>query len=251
MTVDPDNPYTQMQRRFYDAEAPNMASENHVGHNFNPDYWEILLEPVYFRPQDWAGKAALDIGCGAGRNVANLLGLADWEEVAGGDISWQNIDHSRTFLEAKGLSRFALYTTSGIDLQPIPSARYDFIMSTIVLQHIAVWDIRHQIFQDVLRVARPGAVFSFQMAMYPEGRRDTAGYFENLWTVPNTNGGYDVTVPNPEVLINELVELGFQRVTFQLRPEWDYNQRQHTVGGNTWIYVQAWTPSTSSTSSTP
>lgn len=248
-SVTPQNTYTQMQRRFYDAEAPNMARENHRGHNLNPDYWDILLGPVTKNPAAWAGKRALDIGCGAGRNVANLLERADWAEAAGCDISEQNIAHARAFMQ--GRQNYAFYTTTGIDLQPVPSGRYDFIMSTIVLQHIAVWQIRHRIFQDVLRVATPGAVFSFQMTMYPPDRRDTAGYFDDYWEAPTTNGGYDVNVPTPDVLMAELLGLGFKRPQFTLRPEWDYLKESHTVGGNTWIFVQAWTPATFSTFSTP
>ncbi len=241
--VDATNRYTQMQRSFYDAEAPNMAVENHRGHDNNPDYWNVLLGAVQRDPTSWAGKRALDIGCGAGRNVANLAKLAAWEEVAGGDISEQNIAHSRRFLNEQGVSNYALYTTSGVDLQPIPSARYDFIMSTIVLQHIAVWQIRHQIFKDVLRVARPGALFSFQMTMYPLDRRATAGYFDNIWDAPGTNGGYDVNVPSPDVLEQELVDrLGFERFRYTLRPEWNYIEQRPEVGGNTWIFVEVWTP---------
>lgn len=251
MTTLSSNRYTQMQRAFYDAEAPNMAVENHIRHNTNPDYWDVLLGAVKRDRAAWREKLALDIGCGSGRNIANLLALCEWEDVDGCDIAEQNIIHARRWLKGLGYHRFSLYTTSGVDLQPVPSGRYDFIMSTIVLQHIAVWEIRHQILRDVLRVGRPGALFSFQMTMYPPERRDTAGYFDNVWDAPGTNGNYDVTVPNPDVLIAELLDLGFERPQFVLRPEWDYNREEHTVGGNTWIFVQAWTPATSSTSSTP
>src|SRR3972149_3826739 len=93
-----DNPFTRMQRAYYNATADIMAVENHRGHDANPDYYGLLLSDVADHPHRWQGKRALDFGCGIGRNVDNLLRLAEWEAVYGCDISQANIERAEEFL---------------------------------------------------------------------------------------------------------------------------------------------------------
>lgn len=64
------NRYTEMQKSYYERETPNMKIVNHMNHNDNQDYWNILLEPL--KTGNWSRKKALDFGCGCGRNVLNM-----------------------------------------------------------------------------------------------------------------------------------------------------------------------------------
>ena len=70
-----NNNYTQMQKSSY-----NMGTSNHLEHNDNPDYWDILLGDLKDKNK-WKNKKALDFACGKGRNVINMLSLCDWERV--------------------------------------------------------------------------------------------------------------------------------------------------------------------------
>lgn len=244
-----DNPYTRMQHKFYEAEAANMAIENHRGHDFNPDYYGLLLSDIVERPLQWRGKRALDFGCGSGRNIDNLLCLAEWEAVYGCDISSANIKQAEAFLLDAGRGRFELWVTSGIDLLPLKSDDFDFVMSTIVLQHIPVWKIRHSILTDIYRVLRAGGLFSFQMAVHHAG---VATYYENVWDAHGTNGAYDVSVDNVLDLINELRGIGFGNIQTRIRPEWDANTRQYADPGCKWLFIKTWKPeNTSFTPSIP
>lgn len=243
LLVSPDNTYTRMQREYYDATAANMAATDHRGHNSNPDYYGLLLSDI--QPSEkWSEKVALDFGCGTGRNVGNLLKQAVWKEVIGVDLSALNLSWADDILRAGHHSRFSLIQVNGVDLQPIESDSVDFLMSTIVLQHIPVWSIRHQLLHEFFRVLRPGGEFSFQMAM--QGRAD---YYADFWDAFGTNGDYDVAANRPGLEF-DLSHVGFQTAKFELRPSWDYIAQRYTTDGSEWIYVKTWKPNTFSTSST-
>jgi ubiquinone/menaquinone biosynthesis C-methylase UbiE len=236
--MDQNNKYTQMQRHQYDSTADIMAIENHRGHDSNPDYYGLLLKDVTDNPEIWKDKVALDFGCGIGRNVDNLLRKASWSSAEGCDISSENIIRAEKFL-TQHHSNFKLYTTTGITLEPVPSDSYDFVMSTIVLQHIAVHDIRTSLLKDIYRVMKPGALFSFQMAQYQNINH--ARYHENAWEASATNGAYDVSVTNPHDLVDDLTSFGFKNITYTIRPEWDANNKCYLDTPNCkWIYVKAY-----------
>ncbi len=233
--IDANNSYTVMQKAFYESEATNMAIENHRGHDANPDYYGLLLSDIIQEPDRWVGTNALDFGCGAGRNIDNLLRLVKWNSVSGCDIAQANIENARRLLDAKGHRDFRLYVTLGVGLDSVLKEHrdfYDFVMSTLVLQHIAVWEIRHVIFQDILQAMRPGGLFSFQMAMNGPARYD-----ENAWGARNTNGGYDVGVSRVADLRDELLSIGFRDFRYWIRREWDYSAQQYAADSN-WVFVK-------------
>lgn len=239
--IDKNNKYTNMQRSFYDSTADIMAIENHRGHDSNPDYYGLLLSDVYDNPKDWVGKSALDFGCGIGRNVDNLSKLADWSHVDGCDISSENIERADKFLSTVlDKSNYNLYTTTGTDLNPIESDRYDFVMSTIVLQHIAVYDIRFSILSDIFRVMRSGGLFSFQMAQYRREVR-TASYYDNVYDASVTNGAFDVSIEDPFNMVADLQKIGFYNISYEIKNEWDANSKSYFPYDN-WIYFKAFKP---------
>ena len=113
------NPYTMMQKIEY-----SNGTSNHEEHNNNKDYWDILLSDVKSK-EEWKDKKALDFACGKGRNVTNLLSLADWSRVDGVDLSEANIYYCK---EEYVNQNSEWYVNSGVDLEALKSEEYDFVI---------------------------------------------------------------------------------------------------------------------------
>lgn len=242
MSVGP-NDYSRFQKNFYTAETPIMRQENHRKHNSNPRYWDILLGDLKDGAK-WEGKRCLDVGCGCGRNLLNMSGLAKWAKVDGCDISEPNCRESEMYMwqNAEGVD-VTCYPTNGYELNGVPSDSYDFVMSTIVFQHICVHDVRFNLLKEVFRAMKPGALFSFQMGFgvqREEIRRmlntQYASYFENVYDARSTNSGYDVQITNPDDLINDLKKIGFEIKDVQITESFDNEQHPQ------WIWIKAVKP---------
>jgi SAM-dependent methyltransferase len=231
--LDKNNKYTQMQREFYNATADEMAIENHRGHDSGPDYYGLLLSDIN---ENFKAKKALDFGCGIGRNVDNLLNLAEWDRVDGCDISSENIKRAEQFMGTTTHSdaSYSFHVTTGVDLQPIPSDEYDFVMSTIVLQHIAVYSLRYSILSDIYRVMSDNSLFSFQMSCHGK-----ANYRDENLAIERTNGFHDVAVSDPQELVDDLEKIGFTNITYHISNEWDAYNKEYCGDNFKWIYVKA------------
>jgi len=228
--VNKDNKYTNMQKNAYAG-----GTTNHEEHNLNPDYWEILLGDLQDK-EKWDGKVALDFACGKGRNITNMFNLCDWKRVDGIDISNYNIESNKvTYLQQNS----NWYCNNGIDVSELKNDEYDFIISTIALQHIPVYDIRKNLITDLLRTLKSGGLFSFQMG-YGSDLNSQLGprssYFENVYDAQNTNSIYDVRIQNVEDVIKDLTEIGFTNITTKIRES--YSDSGHPQ----WIYVKAYKP---------
>lgn len=216
--------------------AYENGTSNHEEHNDNPDYWDILLGDLK-QSAKWTNKSALDFACGKGRNVINLHKLVTWQTVDGVDISQVNINYC---VETYKDYTSHWYCNNGIDLQDIQSNKYDFVMSTIALQHIPVYDIRRSLVEDILRVLKPGGLFSFQMGFGPDLSdsigRPKAHYYENVLDARGTNSNHDVRIQNENEIVQDLVDIGFVDISTDVRPSYsDYGHPQ-------WIYVKSYKP---------
>ncbi|MDO8590883.1 MAG: class I SAM-dependent methyltransferase [bacterium] len=234
--IDKNNTYSRMQKSEYDANAHLMVIENHARHNKNPDYWDILLGAIKSDPKKWSDKIALDFGCGAGRNVLNLLSLAPWKRVDGVDISSENVANCRKFMEKSypDKSKYDFAVNDGVSLSCFDSNTYDFVMSTIVFQHICVYDIRFSLLQEIFRVLKPSGLFSFQMGFGP-GNRRAVDYFENDYDASGTNGKKDVRVNNKDQIYNDLTKIGFKNLSHKISKSWlDAHDK--------WIFIEAYKP---------
>lgn len=223
-----DNTYTNMQKSVYAA-----GTTNHEEHNKNEDYWNILLGNLK-NTDYWKDKSALDFACGKGRNVVNINSLANWKNVDGIDISQANID----FCKNLDLNNSSWYCNNGIDLSELKSESYDFVMSTIALQHISVYEIRKGIIEETLRVLKSGGLFSFQMG-FGEGLADSLGrskssYYENIYNAQGTNSDYDVRIQNEKEVIEDLLSIGFVDIETAIRDSFS------DLGHPQWIYVKAY-----------
>jgi FkbM family methyltransferase len=231
--VTTENPYTRMQRSQYERDADLMNQQNHMFHNANPDYWEILVKDT---ESAFRGKVGLDFGCGCGRNIMNLwmrFGRFD-----GVDISSGNLRHARENILKCGCppQRFQLFQVNGVDLRRLRAGEYDFIMSTIVLQHISVHEIRFGYLKEFYRVMKVGGLLSFQMG-FGEGY-GKAGYFDNHYHATVTNSLHDTMVTDPEQIAGELRGIGFTNVRHVIRPPFSDEHPN-------WIFVKAEKPAAS------
>ena len=228
--VSNDNKYTQMQKGQYYG-----GTSNHPEHNSNPNYWDILLSNLKDK-EKWDGKNGLDFACGKGRNVTNMLSLCEWNRVDGVDISVKNIE----FCKQNYINQNSeWYCNNGVDVSDLNDNEYDFIMSTIALQHIPVYDIRKSLITDLLRTLKPNGLFSFQMGFgegldSPLGRRSS--YYDNTYDASGTNSIHDVRVHNEQDVIDDLTNIGYVNVTTEVRES--YSDSGHTH----WIYVKAYKP---------
>ena len=209
------------------------GTSNHPEHNSNPNYWDILLSDLKDK-EKWDGKNGLDFACGKGRNVTNMLSLCEWNRVDGVDISVKNIE----FCKQNYINQNSeWYCNNGVDVSDLNDNEYDFIMSTIALQHIPVYDIRKSLITDLLRTLKPGGLFSFQMGYgegldSPLGRRSS--YYDNTYDASGTNSIHDVRVHNEQDVIDDLTNIGYVNVTTEVRES--YSDSGHTH----WIYVKAY-----------
>ena len=269
------NSYTMFAK-----EAFRSGTSDHLEHNGNPDYWFVLLKDITniggssgdtaiadYDEKKWESKVGLDFGCGRGRNIMNLSRLAKWKRLDGVDISEGNIKFCK---ERFGLMKdnpvaeerainpaqivppsvYCFYENNGFDLRELKDNEYDFVMSTIVLQHTPVHFIRNNLLKEIFRVTKSGGIFSFQMGgaiertgMLGQPNKDIVNgdidnYYDNDWSNQDTNGnGGDVYINHPEeTIVPELKEIGFIDITTETNKAWmDAN---HTV----WHYIRCMKP---------
>jgi SAM-dependent methyltransferase len=113
---------------------------------------------LFYLPQ----KRALDFGCGAGRLTQALAEI--FEEVVGLDISPTMIDQAQKLNLHGSACRFMLNDRD--DLRLFPDGHFDFVYSSITLQHIDPVYSRKYI-RELLRVLAPGGNLVFQIPERP------------------------------------------------------------------------------------
>jgi ubiquinone/menaquinone biosynthesis C-methylase UbiE len=210
------NKYTQMQLNQYNALASGWSEENRdpvVGsfdaHNNWPHY-----ENLFTKIDNRSEKVGLDFACGPGRNIVKYANR--FKRLDGVDISPVNIENAKRYVSSNGIES-NLYVSNGIGIDCIESDTYDFVMSTIALQHICVYDIRYSIMKDIHRVLKDGGVFTAQMG-YGSPSPATVGYYENYYDAEGTNRTCDVCIESTDQLEKDLLEIGFTNFEFIIGP---------------------------------
>lgn len=225
-----DNRYTQMQLNQYNNEATNWSELTRDwvvgrfdGHNHWKDY-----ENLFTRFTNESEMIGLDFGCGPGRNLVRYN--KRFKRLDGVDISPVNIEKAKDYTTRNNVET-NLYVNNGVDLQEIESATYDFVMSVIVFQHIAVHKIRYGLMSEIHRVLKPGGFFTAQMGYGPPSHgKPSVDYYENFFEAKVTNGYCDTRVESPSQLENDLLKIGFRDFEYTIgevgpgdaHPNWIY-----------------------------
>lgn len=255
--------YVNMQKRTY--ENSDVTPEDIVGqYEWHEEYpYETFLlykngdlrKPIFENTSD---KTALDFACGPGRMVKRMMKL--FKKVDGCDIS------ERLIKEAKSRVKGAdFYVTNGNDLGDVPLNYYDYIYCTISMQHIASYEIRKSILNNMNQALKAGGRLVLQMAYHPNfpyvrktgqyminnkqvmiyEKDDMADYFGNDFDAQKTNGLHDVGIGKADLSdikedlskIFSNVEIWFSNVSNFYN---DLNGQKHSdYWATDWIYLYA------------
>lgn len=216
--------YVKMQRKYYIRNARNsnvvpgnLIDDQVVGswkeHDEWADYETYMMK--YVRPED--GLVALDFGCGPGRNIRRWT---DWfKRIDGADISKSNIANAQVFLRDQLLEEKKpnLYVTNGTNCGEAKSDTYDFVFSTVCLQHICSHSVRFQILSDIYRILKPGGRISLQMG-YGSPSPMTVGYFEDNFSAEATNRSCDTEISDVSEPKSDFDRIGFMNFESWIRP---------------------------------
>jgi SAM-dependent methyltransferase len=126
------------------------------------DEIRALMEYVASLPVALARQRALDFGCGPGRLSQALS--SHFERVDGVDISPSMIELARGFNRFPDRCRY--HTLSGDDLQIFADQSFDFIYTTMTLQHMKP-RLMTRYLAEFLRVLRPDGLLIFQVPSRP------------------------------------------------------------------------------------
>lgn len=247
-----------MQKSFYDDET--IAPENVVGsygwHEKFPYESQLLFKrgdirlPLFESTKD---RVALDFGCGPGRMVSRMSGL--FKRVDGVDISQRLLNKAKEMCPDSDF-----YLSSGTNLGSVPKNEYDFIFSTIAMQHIAVRSFRINLLKEMREALRVGGKINIQMAFNIDSpftinkgslkigkykvrllKEDVqnAHWEDDKINAEGTNGSCDATIGYEDIpKVVEDFEMFFDEVSF-----WFYDVRllyhdlegeKHGTGYNYW-----------------
>ncbi len=175
---------------------------------------------------DVAGRAVLEVGCGAGQCARWLVTRG--ARAVGLDLSLRQLQHARRIDQDTGVPVPAVCGTA-TDL-PFPDDAFDVVFSAFgALQFVA--DAGRAV-REVARVLRPGGVFAFSVT-HPvrwslpddptrEGLVVTSSYFDRTPYVEQDDAGQVTYVEHHRTLgdwVAVLAGTGF-RLTDLLEPEW-------------------------------
>lgn len=191
------------------------------------DYDDYILKYV---DESYKQKLALDFATGPGRNIIKYHDR--FLRLDGVDISEKNIENAKENLRYHKVTEPVLYVNNGMDLSEIPSETYDFIMSTIALQHICVYTIRLNLLKEFYRVLKPGGRISLQMG-YGSDIPNSVPYYGNDYAALLTNGHHDTQIESADYVKKDLEKIGFIGFEYWLRPSGPKSKQKE------WIYFTA------------
>lgn len=175
---------------------------------------------------------ALDFGCGMGRMIKRMLKF--FKKVDGADLIKKNLEYSKEYLQ-NDMKDVNLYQVDGLSCL-IESSNYDFIYSTICLQHICVHEIRYNIIKDFYSLLNNNGSICLQVGF---GWDNNVYWKSNLYNATSTNVGCDFCIPNVSYfkdIEKDLTNIGFKNIKFTLKesphPEFtDYHSE--------WLFIHA------------
>lgn len=240
MDVDQAKKYVNMQLHYYvsEYESWSVSNRNPVVGSFDAHNEWRTYDTCLWRDVDFeTHRTCLDYGCGPARNIVRFNNYFD--RFDGVDLCPRALENAKRWIEVNGcnLDKTNLYLNNGYDLSVISDNSYDVVMSTIVLQHICVHEIRLNILKEFFRVLKPAGMISIQMSFGK--KRNAYGYYENFYDALTTNGTADVEVLEVEQIQNDLLPIGFENFRYYLT---DKGPGDHSPN---WIFFNAMKPAIS------
>ena len=202
-------PYINKIKEFFENTHHLMPAENHAPHNLDPEYIRFIMGPIVNEPEKWKDKIALDFGCGCGRNIKNLLDAADFKRVDGCDISRQNAEYSKNYVNKfYAEDKCKTWENDGFTLEPAPDNEYDLVMSHIVFQHISSYAIRFSILHDIYSVLKPGGMINVHFMDLEESvlYKEDYPFSQKDFKILNCR------VENKNNLIEDFKDIGFKDI---------------------------------------
>jgi 2-polyprenyl-3-methyl-5-hydroxy-6-metoxy-1,4-benzoquinol methylase len=205
--------YVKHSKEFFNRIHDGMSKTNHVEHDVNADYWDMLLGDPKNNPDQWKGKNALDFGCGCGRNIRNMCKLTEWSSVDGCDISVHNARYSKEYADSMNTSNASISTweNDGFSINSLngdlPNKKYDFVMSTIVFEHIAPYSVRRSIMESIYECLNTDGMFSLSLS----NLANSVDYYSNEFLFPK-----NALINNQEAVRKDFSEIGFKDVSVQI-----------------------------------
>lgn len=205
--------YAQMQIAAYNEYSNTFekAKKECVG------WWEAHEKYPYenylLARYDGPKTKALDFGCGVGRMIKRMSKIFD--SVDGIDLSKNNLEHSKQYL-GEGYTG-ELFLANGISCNIQKSNHYDFIYSTICIQHICVHETRHQILKDFFRLLKNGGQVCIQVGY---GWDNGTHWEHNIYDAKGTNSAHDFSIPDVSHfsrIQEDLIKIGFSNIVFNVR----------------------------------
>lgn len=156
--------YLKMQKDYYDSFSDEQSFKDRVVGNYdsqqryNYEKWLLTYNGNSNTPlfENTGNKVALDYGCGMGRMVERMNKI--FNRTDGVDIGANLISYCK---EHYPESNFWL--TEGSNCGDAPSEQYDFIYSTICMQHICSHSVRMNIWESISKSLKKGGKINFQM----------------------------------------------------------------------------------------
>lgn len=226
--------YKQMQKRAYASYTGNFEDSKNLCVGAFDAHQRYAYEDYLLEHFDGLNGTALDFACGMGRMMHRMQ--KHFEIVDGVDLSQNNLEFAKAYLSECGVSheKYSLFLSDGIGVKGI-SKKYDFIYSTIALQHICVYSIRAQIFKDLYSLLKYGGCCCFQMGY---GWDNKIHWFDNNYVARSTNAGCDVTIPNSnhlDAITKDFEAMGFKdiRYEFKISPHPEFGDNYHPI----WIFI--------------
>ncbi len=238
--------YVGMQKRYY--ENPELDPKVHVVGNYGWHqefpYEQYLLNRDGVTPlfESLNDKLALDFGCGPGRMIKRMQKL--FKRVDGADISQRLLDLAKEKCpEAK------LYQTNGYNVGGAADNTYDFVYSTISMQHIASNSVRMKILADMKRILKSNGCVCLQMGFnHNYNSPQHAHWREDRFDARGTNSACDVVINDHTIdqVEEDFNLIGYKDFSWWLCSVYDkfdnLNGQVHPTDywPTHWIFLNAW-----------
>jgi SAM-dependent methyltransferase len=211
--------YLLMQKNYYkrfDGKKEQDRSDciGCLPENMNHNYKSYLLSKCSDK-KNLATQVALDFGCGPGRMIEQLSEV--FARVDGVDINPSMLAAAKRLADEKGFKSL-FFETNGQSIENIDKQEYDFIYSTICMQHICVHEIRNGLFTEFYRILKSDGRIAVQLAYteYEEAFEQHARWGENRYNVLATNSAHDVLVTSESIpdILSDLMKIGFVDLSY-------------------------------------